>query len=67
MKQEAGFSDAGIKSVQRIGDTLAPGAIVHAVYFGHQYSQQLDHHGEQGYLRDIQIGEHAPSQVYRGW
>ncbi len=33
---------AGIKSVRRIGDCLAPGAIVHAVYSGHQYARELD-------------------------
>jgi dimethylamine/trimethylamine dehydrogenase len=33
---------AGIKSVTRIGDALAPGAIVHAVYSGHRYARELD-------------------------
>ena len=33
---------AGIGSVTRIGDALAPGAIVHAVYSGHRYAQELD-------------------------
>ena len=67
MKREAEFADAGIKSVQRIGDALAPGAIVHAVHSGHQYARQLDQGGNQGYLRDIQIGEDAPGEVYRLW
>lgn len=67
MERQADFADAGIKSVERIGDALAPGAIVHAVYAGHQYAQQLDAKGPRGYLRDIQIGEHAPGQVYAGW
>jgi dimethylamine/trimethylamine dehydrogenase len=61
------FADAGIKSVERIGDALAPGAIVHAVYSGHQYAQQLDNSGGRGYLRDIQIAEHPPGEVYTGW
>ncbi|NOR18873.1 MAG: NAD(P)-binding protein, partial [Xanthomonadales bacterium] len=65
--RENEFADAGIKSVQRIGDALAPGAIVHAVHSGHQYAQQLDNNGGEGYLRDIQIGEDAPAEVYRGW
>jgi dimethylamine/trimethylamine dehydrogenase len=33
---------AGIRSVTRIGDALAPGAIVHAVYAGHRYARELD-------------------------
>ena len=35
-------ADAGIKSVIRIGDALAPGAIVHAVHSGHLYARGLD-------------------------
>ncbi|MBV8497228.1 MAG: hypothetical protein JO361_10640 [Gammaproteobacteria bacterium] len=33
---------AGIRSVTRIGDALAPGALVHAVYSGHRYAEELD-------------------------
>jgi dimethylamine/trimethylamine dehydrogenase len=33
---------AGIRSVARVGDTLAPGALVHAVYSGHRYARELD-------------------------
>jgi dimethylamine/trimethylamine dehydrogenase len=33
---------AGISSVTRIGDALAPGALVHAVYSGHRYAEELD-------------------------
>ena len=36
------LSRAGIRSVSRIGDALAPGAIVHAVYSGHRYARELD-------------------------
>ncbi len=61
------FADAGIKSVQRIGDALAPGAIVHAVYSGHQYAQQLDGTGREGYRRDIPIATDAPAEAYHGW
>jgi dimethylamine/trimethylamine dehydrogenase len=32
---------AGIESVTRIGDALAPGAIVHAVHSGHRYAREL--------------------------
>jgi len=34
--------DAGIKTVTRIGDCLAPGFIAHAVYGGHRYARELD-------------------------
>jgi dimethylamine/trimethylamine dehydrogenase len=32
----------GIRSVSRIGDAFAPGAIVHAVHSGHRYARELD-------------------------
>jgi dimethylamine/trimethylamine dehydrogenase len=38
----AQVSAAGIQSVTRIGDALAPGAIVHAVYSGHRFARELD-------------------------
>jgi dimethylamine/trimethylamine dehydrogenase len=34
--------DRGVRSVTRIGDALAPGAIVHAVHSGHRYARELD-------------------------
>jgi dimethylamine/trimethylamine dehydrogenase len=40
--REPEFGDAAIRSVTRIGDALAPGAIVHAVYSGHRYARELD-------------------------
>ena len=33
---------SGIKSVQNIGDSNAPGAVVHAVYAGHLYANTFD-------------------------
>ncbi len=36
------LSQAGIKSVTRIGDCLAPGTIAAAVYGGHRYARELD-------------------------
>ncbi len=36
------LSKAGIKSVTRIGDCLAPGTIAAAVYSGHRYARELD-------------------------
>ncbi|HVT51218.1 MAG TPA: FAD-dependent oxidoreductase [Dongiaceae bacterium] len=38
----AALKEAGIKSVTRIGDCLAPGFIAHAVYAGHRYARELD-------------------------
>ena len=54
---------AGIRSVERIGDVLAPGALVHAVYSGHAYAQQLDGDDSELYLRDIQVAEYPPGPV----
>ena len=58
---------AGIRSVTRIGDALAPGALVHAVYSGHRYARELDG-GEaaRGWRRDAPLagGDAAqPAQV----
>jgi dimethylamine/trimethylamine dehydrogenase len=36
------FAAAGIASLTRVGDALAPGALVHAVYSGHRYARELD-------------------------
>ena len=41
---------AGIRSVARIGDALAPGALVHAVHSGHAYGREFD--AEPPYRRD---------------
>ncbi len=57
------FESAGIKSVQRIGDALAAGALVHAVYSGHAFARQLDRPDSELYLRDIPVAEHAPGAV----
>lgn len=67
MQKQHEFTEAGIKSVRRIGDARAPGAIVHAVHSGHQYAQQLDGDGSLSYLRDIPIAEFKPGPVYEGW
>ena len=37
--READWADAGIKSVTRLGDCLAPGLIAAAVYSGHHYAR----------------------------
>lgn len=40
--REPEWADAGIQSIRCIGDSLAPGLIVHAVYEGHRYARELD-------------------------
>ena len=40
--RQSQWADAGIASVQAIGDALAPGLIAHAVYAGHRYARDLD-------------------------
>ena len=47
----AELAAAGIRSVTRIGDALAPGAIVHAVYSGHRYARELEGDPAQSVLR----------------
>ncbi|MFP6806163.1 MAG: NAD(P)-binding protein [Pseudomonadales bacterium] len=63
MSRSEEFADVGIKSVDRIGDALAAGALVHAVYAGHAYAQQLDHADNPLYLRDIPVADHVPGAV----
>lgn len=57
------WAAAGIKSVERIGDCLAAGALVHAVYAGQSYAQSLDSSEQPLYLRDIPVAEHVPGAV----
>ena len=40
--RDADLEAAGIASITRIGDSLAPGAIVHAVHSGHRYAREFD-------------------------
>lgn len=42
------WHEAGVLSVDRIGDAEAPGMIVHAVYAGHRYAQELGVRNEGG-------------------
>jgi dimethylamine/trimethylamine dehydrogenase len=63
MSRSSEFSQAGIKSVERIGDASAPGALVHAVYSGHEFARQLDRSPDELYLRDIPIAEFPPDKV----
>ncbi|MED6343484.1 MAG: FAD-dependent oxidoreductase, partial [Pseudomonadota bacterium] len=40
--REGDLTSSGIKSLQNIGDSNAPGAVVHAVYAGHLYANTFD-------------------------
>jgi len=42
LAREDEWTAAGIGSVQCIGDALAPGLIVHAVYAGHRYAREFE-------------------------
>jgi dimethylamine/trimethylamine dehydrogenase len=42
VRRGAELKDAGILAVTRIGDALAPGAIVHAVHSGHRHAREFD-------------------------
>ena len=54
---------AGIRSVERAGDVLAPGAIVHAVHSGHRVARELGA-GDAAipYRRDFPIVGKAASE-----
>jgi dimethylamine/trimethylamine dehydrogenase len=55
---------AGIVSIDRIGDALAPGAIAHAVHSGHRYARELDCTApDAAYRRDAAIIA-APPLLY---
>ena len=41
-EREAEWAVAGIQTIERGGDALAPGLIAHAVYAGHRYARELD-------------------------
>jgi dimethylamine/trimethylamine dehydrogenase len=54
--REPELENAGIASVTRIGDSLAPGAIVHAVHSGHRYAREFDTTPQDApYTRDFPI------------
>jgi len=40
--REAEWCEAGLRTVVRVGDALAPGLIAHAVYAGHRYARELE-------------------------
>jgi dimethylamine/trimethylamine dehydrogenase len=61
MSRREELAPAGILSVDRIGDAVAPGAIAHAVHSGHRYARELDSaRGSELYRRDAPIVEELP-------
>jgi len=63
-RRRSDWADAGVRSVTRIGDALAAGAIVHAVYSGHEFARSLDEPQSGGYLRDLPIADRGPGAAY---
>lgn len=57
------WADAKLESVSVIGDARAPGAIVHAVYAGHEYARELGVASPQ-FLRDQPITIDGPGPAY---
>ncbi len=54
--RSADLDRSGIASITRIGDSLAPGAIVHAVHSGHRYAREFDTvAGDLPYTRDFPV------------
>ena len=56
--------DAGVKTIERIGDALSPGAIAHAVHSGHLYAREMGQ-AARGFRRDAPIVEFEPSFTSR--
>ncbi len=56
MAREPELESAGIVGVTRIGDALAPGAIVHAVHSGHRFAREFEAVlNETPYRRDFPV------------
>jgi dimethylamine/trimethylamine dehydrogenase len=60
--RRADLEAAGIRSFERLGDALAPGALAHAVHSGHRAAQELGI-GPQPFRRDAPIVEFEPSYM----
>jgi dimethylamine/trimethylamine dehydrogenase len=61
MARQPEWRGAGVRSVDRIGDALAPGAIVHAIHSGHLYARTLDTQAEElPYRIDHGVDETVP-------
>jgi dimethylamine/trimethylamine dehydrogenase len=51
LNKQTAWADAGIKSVSRIGDCLAPSSIADAVFSGHRAARELEGAGNQPIVR----------------
>ncbi len=49
------WKDAGLHSVTRIGDCLAPATIAHAVYAGHRYAREFQEEASGGFARERMV------------
>ena len=66
LARQPDWAAAGIEGVDRIGDALAPGAIVHAVYSGHRYAREFGRDPQALlYKRDAPIVTSEP-HIYTG-
>ena len=61
--RQSDWKESGVQSVDRIGDALAAGALVHAVHSGHSWARQLDAGEDKLYLRDIPVAQFPPGPV----
>ncbi|HJL79626.1 MAG TPA: FAD-dependent oxidoreductase [Gammaproteobacteria bacterium] len=52
LMSEDTLGDHGIKSVNNIGDSNAPGAVVHAIYSGHLYANTFD---DDSHVNDLKF------------
>ena len=52
---EDALASAGVTSITRIGDCLAPSTIAAAVYAGHRYAREIDNPPPDGvpFLREL--------------
>ncbi len=55
------LAEAGIASLTRIGDCLAPATIAAAVYAGHRYARELDAPPPEGLPFKIELPQPAPA------
>lgn len=58
------WADAGIQSIRTIGDARAPGALVHAVYSGHEYGREYNTGKDRRWMRDQPITGESPGPAY---
>jgi len=57
---------AGIESVTRIGDCLAPGTIAAAVYSGHRFARELDERPTDGVPFRRELVQLADASTQKG-